>query len=1037
MGALLDKTFEDILANPSAFATPQPTQPERIAEEEEGGKSTIARLFGPLMWGQNISANIARDIFSSITDKVDPRDGDLLSDADYTDLFNELFPRADIANENWWENLPEELGRATAGLVLNIGLDPLTYLTFGAGKGIAIAGKEIPGMAKMLSAVGTAPIIRRGGVSLKGVGTGLQQTGLGKTLARGFQAFPTFGYTKLSKPVSGAELNISAMMHELQNFGHKSKAQQQELLETAGKLMSSLRKDLSPQQLDEARRALEEPFKGFARRVTTARKIGGEAVEVLKKEVKQTADEALERINLRFNLESPVPTKEEMLRIVPEAELLADTQMQEFVSASRNITDFYYGKRAATAEAAGRELPAYLPGYLPHVYREQSILQALKHPSQWLKMGPGGVTKRVIKQPYEFERKMMNTVDELMEKGMDIFEPDPFVAVIDGAYRNLAQGNVRDLHASMLGRFGEAIDLENLKKGLVGRPDGWDMYVLDRQALSLTKARDIAGSIEKAGKKDILKAIREGKGGFITEHMDVEALEGFVKSKPGNFEVFMVPEPLAVGLERINSAFGASKEINVLARVYDSVLGIWKGYATAANPNFHIRNFADNMFKLYLKDGMYLATHLPQNSLHSVGILAGKEGTIKLARGRTMSYADVRRIANENGILRTTQVQEVLDAANRGLRIGQQDKINIFARLNPGSQENVVLQAGRKFGGIVEDEAKLLGLINDLQRSGGDVAYSVRRTKDFLFDYTELSPFEKAVGRRAIPFYTFMRKNVPLVFREVVRQPGKFAALSKMALFSENLAESREGELPSDIRAGIPQYFEEIQATRTPLTVGDFKNVPFINKLFSEVDEEDTPIYMFNPLSVNDLNFLSTPEGISFMSVMDEMIQRSTPLFNIPVAIYSNRDAFRGQELARTYGDVQLQVRAPNYFTPSVARTIANQIPWIADTMELNIKPDPRSGDPKVFMNAKAKKIAESIIFLNNIGNAMSALGKGQPPTAFTPFQAIRFGTGAPLIPFEARTARRTARRVTLERRQEQRKERGRKFNLQRLQEAR
>ena len=86
--------------------------------------------------------------------------------------------------------------------------------------------------------------------------------------------------------------------------------------------------------------------------------------------------------------------------------------------------------------------------------------------------------------------------------------------------------------------------------------------------------------------------------------------------------------------------------------------------------------------------------------------------------------------------------------------------------------------AGRKLGTNVEDFFRG-ALWNKLARDGHTPGQAADAVNALHFDYDALTGFEKNVMRRAMPFYTYARKNLPLQVDTMLHQPGILQAQSK------------------------------------------------------------------------------------------------------------------------------------------------------------------------------------------------------------------------------------------------------------------
>jgi len=101
----------------------------------------------------------------------------------------------------------------------------------------------------------------------------------------------------------------------------------------------------------------------------------------------------------------------------------------------------------------------------------------------------------------------------------------------------------------------------------------------------------------------------------------------------------------------------------------------------------------------------------------------------------------------------------------------------------------------------VDDTTRFAVFIDRLYK-GDTLAQAAAHTKLFLFDYWDLTPFERYRMRQFIPFYTWLRKNIPLQLTQMVKQPGKFATFAKI---HGNITEPYDTE-------DVPNYLEEAEA---------------------------------------------------------------------------------------------------------------------------------------------------------------------------------------------------------------------------------
>ena len=100
-----------------------------------------------------------------------------------------------------------------------------------------------------------------------------------------------------------------------------------------------------------------------------------------------------------------------------------------------------------------------------------------------------------------------------------------------------------------------------------------------------------------------------------------------------------------------------------------------------------------------------------------------------------------------------------------------------------------------------------------LRKKGWSAAEAARRVKEIHFDYGDLSPFERVVMRRVMPFYTFSRKATELAVNELLTRPG--------GMLAQTIRAGRGGYQDSPY---LPEYVAQTTAVPLP-TEGTLANV--------------------------------------------------------------------------------------------------------------------------------------------------------------------------------------------------------------------
>ncbi len=248
-------------------------------------------------------------------------------------------------------------------------------------------------------------------------------------------------------------------------------------------------------------------------------------------------------------------------------------------------------------------------------------------------------------------------------------------------------------------------------------------------------------------------------------------------------------------LTKMNKVFGDSEAVNTFVKGWDRMTTLWKAYATVTNPGFSFRNMFGNFFNNWLADidaKMYaIAKKVTDNADGKIG---------------KYTYDQIRQLAKEQGI-----TQGFYGIELRRLLGGDVNALTKGAQWwNPLSTEFAPIAAGRKLGEAIEVNARMAHFIDRLVR--GDTAEKARESVvKYLFDYGELTQFEKEAVRRIVPFYTWTRKNIPLQLEALLTKPGKFAQVGRVQEAIETAAGGKELEEQ-------PRWVRESGAVVTPIT---------------------------------------------------------------------------------------------------------------------------------------------------------------------------------------------------------------------------
>lgn len=335
------------------------------------------------------------------------------------------------------------------------------------------------------------------------------------------------------------------------------------------------------------------------------------------------------------------------------------------------------------------------------------------------------------------------------------------------------------------------------------------------------------------------------KFGAAPENVDLEDWLNMERATQNmiadNGERILFPPEIAKHVNNLTQGLLNDDGTKAAFKAYDSLQNYFKAAVTSIFPAFHGRNAISNVFLMYNKIGMESLN--PANHVATANMLRLESKTADLQKklitgeataqefsehmtkkvftdktGYQWTWGELRTQLHDNVVAfhhknlgQTDQLKfgksEVREAAERMFpktTAGKlKEKYNV---LNPFSTENMAFQGGFRVGQHIEDYSRTLTFLAQLKGTG-DPIQAARMVKMALFDYTNLTKFEREVVRRIIPFYSFTRKNLELQVSTLLSNPGKIAQQIRA---TESLGDSFSGEeLTEKELAALPEWAKQ------------------------------------------------------------------------------------------------------------------------------------------------------------------------------------------------------------------------------------
>lgn len=392
-----------------------------------------------------------------------------------------------------------------------------------------------------------------------------------------------------------------------------------------------------------------------------------------------------------------------------------------------------------------------------------------------------------------------------------------------------------------------------LAREMFDLPEGFKVFEDDplmltalysRQAFRDNALLDMTEGLAKAGDLEIYGSRAEL--GRLRPDWTTEALP--------DGRIMYGPQELMDEMRRTKDIIRRDKGLEDFSQMMRKWQNTWAKYATVPLVGFafHARNLYGNLWLNFLAGVTNPAKYAEAIQVQNLGRRVRKRMAKKALTfdealadlGRTNSReARLLRSARREGVLTSSFFDDVnYDTVNR-------DVNRSWRQRNLSLEDNVITRSGFAFGSAIEDNARLAHYISKLDEVG-DAKAAAASVKKYLFDYTDLTAFERNVMRSLNRFYTFMRKNLGLQLYVLANRPG----MTLNALRMEQAVMGTE----EDRFDGLPDWAQEAGMGRNPeggsiasdvLSLGGLLDIDTENLALGLDSPFDSAIDVMNPLA--------------------------------------------------------------------------------------------------------------------------------------------------------------------------------------------
>ena len=319
-------------------------------------------------------------------------------------------------------------------------------------------------------------------------------------------------------------------------------------------------------------------------------------------------------------------------------------------------------------------------------------------------------------------------------------------------------------------------------------------------------------------------------------------------------------------LTKVRQATMGDESVRGLLAGYDKILSALRATTLGVFPAYHTRNFLGNLFNMGLA------------GMDAVSATAGtikQFGLFKRMRSAARKGDATLDTMLAKGVISRDEFENLLQMRKHGVLAGAQygseleiaKRIGIPTRIGRGVMAAPLY--GLEWGAVMENGAKA-ALYKHFIGKDWKPAEAAFQVKKYLFDYRDLTSFEKRYLNRMAFFYAWTRKNLALQLQSLVQKPGALTAVQHARL------EATGGE---------------------PITDEEYRHMP--NWMKETFPVRVGPVREGRARYATLESFLPIAELGRIPRFKTEVLNLLNPLIKVPLEQGINRSIYFGQEVSK------------------------------------------------------------------------------------------------------------------------------------------